>query len=424
MFFAKQRALKAENASLRNEVLQAKAQVAEINSAVTTPIDSSKIVTGDGVWEALGGSSGGVPVVNERTAMGVSAVYACVALISGGISALPLSLYERTSVGREVVSDHDIWWMLNHEATAMFSAAAFWEFILTCLLLGGDGYAEIKRNGRGDILGFEPLYPLWVDTKKVNGRLVYIIYPEGGVDSYALDQDDVLHVPGVGFNGVHSLSPIRYAAKNAIGTTLAANKYNAEFFTNGARADFVLKTDGELSKPQADLVRETWGQRHQGVGNRHLPAVLTGGLDISQLTMSAEDAQLMEILKFSVVDVARTYSVPPHMIAEAGKGTVWGSGIEQLTIGFLRFGLRPHLNRIEQEINRKVFRRSKLYMEFNVDGLLRGDSKAQAEYFTKALGGPGSQGWMVVNEVRRLQNLPPLKGGDDLIMAGAKSNEK
>lgn len=250
-----------------------------------------------------------------------------------------------------------------------------------------------------------------VEPRSHGDRLIYVIYPEGG-NAYAIDQDDMLHIPGVGYNGVSSLSPIRYAAKNAIGTAIATSEYNAEFFANGARADFALKTaSNKLDDQAVKTLRETWGQRHQGRGNRHLPAILAGGMEVEQLTMSAQDSQLIDVLRFQIVDIARAYGVPPHMIAETGESTTWGSGIEQLTIGFVKFAMRPHLNRIQREINRKLFKRSDLYMEFNVEGLLRGDSRAQSEYFAKALGGPGSQGWMSVDEVRRLQNLPPM-GGD------------
>lgn len=382
-------------------------QLTQIQNAVS----SSDIVRGSDLFDVFTGApSTAGPVVNERTAMSVSAVYACVALIAGAISGLPLPLYRRTPEGRERVDGHETWRLLNEEPTPAFSSATFWEYLLTSVLLNADGFAEIHRNGRGDVTGFVPHHPRRVEPRPHGDRLIYVIYPDAG-SAYAIDQDDMLHIPGVGYNGVSSLSPISYAAKNAIGTAIAASEYNAEFFANGARADFALKTAGKLDEQAVKTLRETWYQRHQGRGNRHMPAVLTGGLDVAQLTMSAQDSQLIDVLRFQIVDIARAYGVPPHMIAETGESTTWGSGIEQLTIGFVKFAMRPHLNRIQREINRKLFRRSDLYMEFNVEGLLRGDSKAQSEYFAKALGGPGSQGWMSVDEVRRLQNLPPM-GGD------------
>lgn len=415
MIFGSRKKLEAENASLREQLRDATEHM------VSNAVSSSEIVRGTDLFDVFAGSpSAAGTVVNERTAMCVSAVYACVALISGAIAGLPLPLYRRTADGRERVESHELWWQLNSEPSPMFSAATFWEYLLGSVLLHGDGFAEIQRTRRGDVVGFVPHHPATIEPKKNNGRVVYIVYPEQG-GAYAVDQDDMLHLPGVGFNGLCSLSPIKNAAKNAIGTAIAATEYNAEFFANGARPDFALTTAGKLDAVQRENLLATWNKSHSGGGRRHLPAVLSGGLDVKMLTMSAEDSQLIDILRFQVVDIARAYGVPPHMIAETEKNTSWGSGIEQLTIGFVKFALRPHLNRIQREINRKLFGRSDLYFEFNVDGLMRGDSSAQAEYYAKALGGPGSQGWMSVDEVRRLQNLAP-QGGE--FAAVHKSGEK
>lgn len=386
--------------------------------------NSSDIERGDGIFEALAGDPIAGVSVNQRSAMSVSAVYACVGLISGAISALPLSLYRRTDQGRERIDGDDIWWMLNHDPTPRFSGAAFWEFMLSSVLLGGDGFAEIKRKRSGLITGFEPIHPSDVEPRKKGDRLVYVITPEEG-QRYAVDQDDMIHIPGLGFDGKRSLSPVQHAARAAIGTAIAATEYNAEFFANGARPDFLITTSGRLSEEDREEIRKGWMKRYMGSGNRHKPMVAGGGLDVKPLTMSVADAQAIDVLKWQVVDIARAYGVPPHMIAETGESTTWGTGIEQLTLGFLKFTLRPHINRIERELNRKLFGRSDRYLEYSVEGLLRGDSKAQAEYFAKALGGPGSQGWMLINEVRRLQNLPPLDNGDQLILSGAnKSNDQ
>lgn len=410
--------LTAENAALRADIEQLQAQVAQINNA--TPM--SEIVSGTDLFEIFTGSPSSTGVmVNERTAMSVSAVYACVALISGAISGLPLPLYERTATGRQRVEDHDLWWLLNSEPDPLYSAATFWEYMVGSVLLASDGIAEIRRDRRGNPIGFMPHAYRSVDTIKRDGRLIYVIYPDKG-DAYALEQDDVLHFPGVGFNGVHSLSPIKYAAKNAIGTAIAASEYNAEFYANGARPDFAITSPGKVDDQQKKNLLDTWNKAHSGRGKRHIPAILSGGLDVKELTMSAEDAQLIDVLRFQVTDIARAYGVPPHMIAESSDNTTWGSGIEQLTIGFVKFALRPHLNRLQRELNRKLFGRSKLYFEFNVDGLLRGDSKAQAEYYAKALGGPGAQGWMSVDEVRRLQNLEPQGGEFSTVQRSGNQN--
>lgn len=139
--------------------------------------------------------------------------------------------------------------------------------------------------------------------------------------------------------------------------------------------------------------------------------MLVNGGKLTTVSLSAEDAQLLETRKFQVIEIARAFGVPPHMIGETSASTSWGSGIEQMSIGYVRYTLGPHLTRIEQELNRKLWPRSqKYFVEFNRDGLLSGDSKTEAEVFGKALGGPGAQGWMTINEVRRIKNLPPLEG--------------
>jgi len=416
MFLGKR---KKQVAALETQVAELTAKVASISNSTPMP----EIVRGTDVFSAFSGApSSAGPVVNEQTAMCVSAVYACVRIIAGAIAGLPVHVFEKKSGHRERVEDHDIAWLLNNQASDGWTAAALWEFVISSVLLPGDGFAEIKRSYRGDALALEPHHPHQVQPLRHEGRVVYIIYPDEG-EAYALDQDDMLHVPGLGFNGLYSMSPIKYAAKQAVGIALAADQYSAEFFSNGAKPDFAITTPNTPDDKQKNLLRETWYEKHQGAGKHHLPAILAGGMDIKQLTMSAEDAQLIATRQFQVVDIGRVYGVPPDMLSATEKTTAWGTGIEQMTIGFMRFTLRSYLTRAEQEVNRKLFGRGKSFAEFNVDGLLRGDSKAQAEYYKAALGGPGAQGWMALNEVRRRQNLPPVKNGDEVIISGG-ANEK
>lgn len=361
-------------------------------------------------------SSAGV-AVNETTAMKVAAVYACVSKIAGGIATLPLPVYQRSADGRQRV-DHDYWHLLNNESAPAWTAASFWEYLLGSKLLRGDGLAEIKRNRNGIAREIEPLDRKKVLIESKNGRLFYSVYSEDGI--YGLDQDDVIHVPGFGFNGITGMSVISHAAKQGIGIALAADEYSASFFANGARPDFALTTDQELTEDQQNLIRKSWESRHKGAGAHHKPAVLQGGLKVENISMSAEDSQLIDTRRFQVMDICTAFGVPPHLIGSTEKTTSWGTGLEELTRGFVKFTLRQHINRIQQEINRKLFTnpRDNFYFEFNVDGFMEGDSAAQADYFSKALGGPGAQGYMTINEVRKLKNLPPIPGGDEIIRAG------
>lgn len=375
---------------------------------------------GSELYEVLtGGMSASAGVaVNAETAKRVSAVYACVTRIACPVSTLPIHVYRRKPEGRERDENAALWYLLNEQPGPCWTAQNFWEYLLASKLLRGDGMARILRSANGVPTGFEPLKYGEVIRRKVNGRLRFDVYPSEG-DPYGLDQDDVIHLPGFGFDGQDGESVIRHAARNAVGNALAADEYSGSFFANGARPDFVLQADGNLSDATADLVRKTWGERHQGVKKAHLPAVLTNGLKVAQVTMSAEDAQLLDTRKFQVIDIARAFGVPPHMIGETSGATSWGSGIEQMSIAFVRYTLTQHITQIEQELNRKLFRTAGRFVEFNRDALMAGDSSAESQYFTKALGGPGQQGWMTVNEVRRVKNLPPLEGGDQLIFSGA-----
>jgi HK97 family phage portal protein len=260
-----------------------------------------------------------------------------------------------------------------------------------------------------------------VSIKFRDDHLIYLI--NDGANQYGLHQDDVLHFPGFGFDGIEGESVIRFAARQAVGTALAADEFSGEFFANGTTPSAVITYPAGVAPtdPQKDYMRQQFEERHTGRGNRHKPLLLVNGGKLEPVSMTAEDAQLLETRKFQVIEIARAFGVPPHMIGETSASTSWGSGIEQMSIGFVRYTLTPHLRRIEQELNRKLWPRSyKYFVEFNRDGLLAGDSKTEAEVFGKALGGPGAQGWMTVNEVRHIKNLEPIAGGNVLIFPTQK----
>jgi HK97 family phage portal protein len=383
----------------------------------------SDITRGTEMYDVLTGGLGSMAGVSvtETSAMAVSAVYACVALIGGAVASMPFHQYKRTLDGRERY-ENDMWWLFNEQPYSTWTAASAWSFATQSVGLRGDGFWRIHRASpySNTITGFEPLHPSRVGTLREDGRNYYPIINDDGTNE-TVDQDDMLHFPGIGFDGLRSLTPVRAALRPAAGIALAADEYASAFFANGARADFALTAPGNLSKDQAELLRTTWASRHGGPRNAHLPAVLAGGLDVKQLTMSAEDAQLLESRKFQVEDVARVFGVPPHMIGHTEKTSSWGSGVEQMSIAFVRYTVGRYLDAMAQEINRKVWPKSRqIYGEHNRDSLLEGDATAQAAYFSKALGGPGTQGWMLINEVRRMKNLPPIEGGDKLVMAGSQ----
>lgn len=365
-------------------------------------------------WMTGGMSSAGT-AVTELTAMRVSAVYACVNLIGGAIASMPLPVYQRTADGRER-ADHEVWWLLNEQPHPTWSAAVFWEYLAASLLLHGDAYARILRASplSPKIIGFEPLRKSRLTTQRVDGRLAYFYQNEAGKVE-AIDQDDMLHIPGPGFDGISGMSQIRHALRNPAGIAIAADEYSASFFKNGARPDFAIEVPGAVNTDQQDMIRRTWSERHGGASNAHLPALMVGGAKVHELTMNAEDAQLIDTRRFQVEDIARIFGVPPFMIGHTEKTTSWGSGVEQMGIGFVKYTLQRHLVKFEQEINRKVWpTRARYFVEFATAGIERGDYKSRNEGYRIALGRAGEPAWMSVNEVRKLENLPPVPGGDEL----------
>lgn len=396
-----------------------------VRAATVQQVPVSGVDAASQMFDILTGGSYGAAgtAVTEQTAMRVSAVYACVSLIGGALASLPFHLYRRTADGRDRY-DSDLWWLFNESPSQNWTAAAAWQFVAQSITLKGDAFWRIRRVSpyTNAIEGFEPIHPDRVQTRVEGRNKVHIILRNDGVRE-TIDDADMLQFTGMGYSGERSVTPIRAQLLAPAGIALAADEYAGAFFRNGARPDFALTTDKTLNREQVDTLRQTWAARHAGPSNAHMPAVLQGGLKVEQITMTAEDAQLLATRKFQVEDIARIFGVPPHMIGHTEKTTSWGSGVEQMSIGFVRFSLRRCIDLIQQEINRKIWPRSRQFFgEFNTDALLDGDSKAQAEYFAKALGGPGSQGWMTPNEVRRLKNMKPLEGGDKLVFAGAPAD--
>lgn len=392
---------------LEQEVDALRAEVKALTGWGTTPEEWAEFF---GVKPA----SSGVAVTVE-SAKRSAAVYSCVRLIAGAVALLPIPVYERTLDGGRKAIEHPVWWMLNESPYPTLTACSFWEWMLASSLMRGDGIAQILRDRNGNPTGFLPIPRQCVDIEERDGVLVYFV--SDGVSNYGLFADDVLHFPGFGFDGCHGESVIRYAARQAVGTALAADDYAGEFFQNGAAPSIALSYPQGVAptENQQNHLREQFTERYTGTGNRHKPLLLVNGGKVEAISLSAEDAQLLETRKFQVIEIARAFGVPPHMIGETSASTSWGSGIEQMSIGFVRYTLGPHLRRIEQELNRKLWPRSpKYFVEFNRDGLLAGDSKTESEVIAKSLGGPGTQGWRTVNEARRLKNLPPVPGGDVL----------
>lgn len=406
LFFGKQKKLEQEVATLR----------AELGKISANTLDGWGSAEQWAEFFGVKPASSGVSVTVESSKRS-AAVYACTRLIAGAVALLPLPVYERTADGSRKKAEHPLWWLLNESPYPTLTACSFWEWMLASMLMRGDGFAQIIRDRSGNPSSLMPLPRECVHVTEKDGRLVYFV--SDGESVYGLFDDDVLHFPGFGFDGCKGESVIRYAARQAVGTALAADEYAGEFFANGAAPSIALSYPQGVAPTEAQQnhLRTQFSETYTGTGNRHKPLLLVNGGKIEPVSMTAEDAQLLETRKFQVIEIARAFGVPPHMVGETSASTSWGSGIEQMSIGFVRYTLGPHLRRIEQELNRKLWPRSPRYfVEFNRDGLLAGDSKTESEVISKSLGGPGAQGWMTVNEARRIKNLPPVPGGDVLYL--------
>lgn len=374
------------------------------------------------IIDFLGGSpaSSGY-VVNDTTAMQVSAVYACISRIAGAVASLPAGLFKRANDKRERITDEPLWWLLNEQPHPHWTAASMWEWIIRSNALRGDAFVRIQRNRAGGITGLEPLHPdrVQVSLDKESGALSYQVSPVDGTP-YGLHQDDMLHIPNLGFDGRRSPSVIRYAAQQSIGIALAADDYSGRLYANGGMPKHLFLTTPKPSTDDVALLQQIYAERYAGGANAGKPMVLSKETEIKELSMTAVDADLLNSRKFQVIDIARAFGVPPHLIGATEASTSWGTGIEQQTIGFIQYTIQPYLNRIEQELNRKLFRTSARFIEFAVDGLKRGDYKSRNEGYRIAIGRAGEPGWMTINEVRRLENLPPIEGGDVLWMPDPK----
>lgn len=375
----------------------------------------------DAVMEAFGVQPGASGIaVSATSAQRVSAVAACRQKIAGSISTLRLDILKIEGDTEVKLPRDALWYLLNEQPHSQFTATSHWDNKVSEQLLRGDGFTWIKRRPNGTV---GELFPLpWTcvrPDRQPNGSVrYYISLPEWGITTW-LDPSDILHFPGSGFDGLRSMSVISYGAKNAIGNALAMDEYSGKFFANGAHPSMIIKAPGVMNDAQKAEMSAAFMRKYSGSDNFHkVPLILTQGLDAKEISLSAEDAQLLEARKFQVVDIARAFGVPPHMIGETSGSSAVGAGYEQQARDFVMHTLRLHLKRLEQELNRKLFPRDTgKFVRFDLGDLIEGDSKAQAEYNRAALGGPGTgPGWMSVNEVRKTKGLAPVDSGNDLFV--------
>jgi len=352
------------------------------------------------------GSSAAGKAVNPRTAVQMTAVYACVRVIAETVASLPLHVYQYTDEGSEKALSHPLYRILHDEPNSEMTSFILRETMLTHLLLWGNSYCQILRDGRGRILGLYPLLPekMQVDRDN-NGTLLYDYTAQGGSVA-RLRPEDVLHIPGLGFDGIIGYSPIALE-KNAIGLGMAAEEYGSRFFSNGATPSGVLTHPNTVKNPAA--LRESWNAAYGGSANSGKVAILEENMKFERISMPNNEAQFLESRKFQVAEICRIYRVPPHLVGDLEHATF--SNIEHQAISFGVHTIRPWLIRIEQAMNRALFSekdKSHFYVRFNMDGLLRGAYKERMEGY--AIG--RQNGWLSANDIRELENMNPLSDED------------
>ena len=362
--------------------------------------------------------------VDEKSAMQIATVYACVRLLAETVAGLPLHLYRYTGDGngKEIAKDHPLYKILYRQPNPEMTSFSFREVMMVQLLLWGNCYAQIIRDGRNGIIGLYPLLPENMEVDRNDKGEIYYIYHaytdeapgETNKDIY-FRSDEIFHVPGMGFNGLVGFSPIAMM-KNSPGTTLAVEKYGSSFFKNGAQPSGVLEHPGVLKDPSK--IRENWSSVYGGANNAHKVAVLEEGMQYKPISLPPEDSQFLSTREFGVEEICRIFRVPPHMVQDLKRSTF--NNIEHQGISFVQHTLMPWIVRFEQAIIKDLLieqEQDQYFPKFNVDGLLRGDYQSRMQGYATGI----SNGFLSPNDVRNLEQLDPIpaeKGGDDYYLNG------
>jgi HK97 family phage portal protein len=348
--------------------------------------------------------------VSVETSLSLDTVWACVRLRAETIATLPLQLYRRNTTGQgTIASEHPLYRVIHDRPNIEMTAVEFWECMIGCRMLWGNGYAAIERNGLEQVVALMPLRPDCMSIRRRDdGSLEYEYNFRGRRQIFA--EDDILHLKGFSLDGMVGLSPIAQA-RNTLATARAAERSSGSFFRNGMRPSGYLKAPTYLTAPQREDAKAILAG-FKGAAQTGSTPLLEGGWDWTALAIPPEEAQLLATRQFHVEQICRWYGTPPVLVGHHSQ-TTWGSGIEQIILGWLQLSLRADLKRTEQSINKRLLTAAEqvqFYAEFNVEGLMRADSQGRAALY----GAYAQNGLRTRNELRALDNQPPLPGGDDL----------
>lgn len=358
--------------------------------------------------------------VTERTAMQNTAVYACVRVLAEGLAGLPLHVYQYAKDGsKERAVNHPLYFLLHDAPNPEMTSFIFRETLMNHLLLWGNAYAQIICDGQGKITALYPLMPDRMDVNRAANGEIYYTYTRNYDDYQAKNKseqiillsNEVLHIAGLGFDGLIGYSPIAMA-KNAIGLSMAAEQYGSTFFKNDATPGGILEHPNVVKDPER--LRKSWQSQFSGTNN-HSIAVLEEGMTFHQLSIPPDQAQFLDTRKFQLDEIARIFRVPPHLIGDLDRSTF--SNIEQQSLEFVKYTLNPWCVRWEQAINQQLLGSGNYFVKFNVDGLMRGDYESRMNGY--AIG--RQNGWLSANDIRELEDLnkiPADQGGDDYLVNG------
>lgn len=362
--------------------------------------------------------AGGPSISGQRvsvdTALQLDTVWACIRLLSETIGSMPIKLHERQGDGQSSMArDHPLYRVLALAPNADMTPIEFWSCMAACCLAWGNGFAQIMRRGDGQIVALNPLRPdrMTVQRDPNTGALMYRYSYQG--KTLMLGEGDIFHIKGFCFDGLMGISPIT-AGRQSIGAALAAEETAGRMFRNGLLSQTYISAPTYLSAAQKEQAKAILAD-YSGAMNAGKTPLLEGGWKVESIGLKAEDMQLLQTRQLGVATLCRWFGVQPVMIGAMEKSTAWGTGLEQMNLWFLQYGLMPWLQRIEQAVSRCLLspvERDRYFARFNVDALLRGDSTARAGYMQTAL----RSGWMTVNEARANDNLPPMPGGDVLMV--------
>lgn len=363
------------------------------------PLTSETLLDFLGVQKSYAGKN-----VNEVTALGMAAVWRAVQVTTSVPASLPFHAYRQDGETRVLATGQPS--RLMDDPHPDMTPFELWQTGFVHKRLWGNAYFRKLRNQLGQVAELWPIHPgrVKVGRESENGQKVYSI--DGGREVHVGD-DTILHLPGLGYDGICGCSPIR-AARQSLGLAMAAEEFGARFFGNGSLASGILQTEQRLTQTQADALKNRWKSRNTGLENAHEIVVLDKGAKFAQLTIPPDDAQFLETRRFQITEVSRWFGLPPFLMFETEKSTSWGTGLEQQALGWVMVDLTPELTSIEQRVTKHVLKPTPVYAKYSLEGLLRGDSKARAAFYTAMW----NMGALSTNEIRAYEELPPVEKGD------------